>query len=311
MLERNIDDYQNVDGDRELSETWTGFAKFTILNEKPPDGYMVLGETDKKANELQTRLFKARNLDRFVRSVEAKRKAKVYTRTQCTGPIWELLTRRDWRSIKRDLTRSSFTTLYQQRVLRRWWPWVQEKCSPRKVVLEPAWHEGRTDTTSIEERASHARSSKYGKLVAVKAIIGFKDYHTLQVNKKTKHAKKWSKSWFINSKRTQIEKRWKPTWGKSRVQPIQREVEGHDLQHGERRVLRNVWDSFQKFSALSVWHTERQGSCTLYLRNLLASYRQNAQVEPGSIWYTIDSTLRDKERPASWPASWEHWETTN
>ena len=39
MLERNIDDYRNVDGDRELSETWTGFSKFTKLNEKPPDGY--------------------------------------------------------------------------------------------------------------------------------------------------------------------------------------------------------------------------------------------------------------------------------
>ena len=33
-----------------------------------------------------------------------------------------------------------------------------------------------------------------GTLVAVKSIIGFKDYHTLQLNKKTKHAKKWSKS---------------------------------------------------------------------------------------------------------------------
>ena len=35
--------------------------------------------------------------------------------------------------------------------------------SLRKVVPKPAWHEGRTDTTSIEERASNADSIKYGE----------------------------------------------------------------------------------------------------------------------------------------------------
>ena len=29
MLEKNVDDYWNVDGDRELSDAWTGFTKFT------------------------------------------------------------------------------------------------------------------------------------------------------------------------------------------------------------------------------------------------------------------------------------------
>ena len=36
-LEKNIDDYWNVDADRELSDTWTGFTRFPILNEKPLD----------------------------------------------------------------------------------------------------------------------------------------------------------------------------------------------------------------------------------------------------------------------------------
>ena len=36
--ERNIDDYWNVDGDRELLDTWTGSTRFTILSEKSPDG---------------------------------------------------------------------------------------------------------------------------------------------------------------------------------------------------------------------------------------------------------------------------------
>ena len=40
----HIDDYWNVDGGRELSGTWTGFTRFTVLNEKPPNGYTWSGE---------------------------------------------------------------------------------------------------------------------------------------------------------------------------------------------------------------------------------------------------------------------------
>ena len=38
-----MNDYWNVDGDRDLSEAWTGFTKFTILDEKSPDGYTWSG----------------------------------------------------------------------------------------------------------------------------------------------------------------------------------------------------------------------------------------------------------------------------
>ena len=38
MSEEHIDDYWNVDGERELSDAWTGFTRFTILSEKPLDG---------------------------------------------------------------------------------------------------------------------------------------------------------------------------------------------------------------------------------------------------------------------------------
>ena len=34
MLEKHIDDYLNVDGNRELSDAWTGFTRFIVLNEK-------------------------------------------------------------------------------------------------------------------------------------------------------------------------------------------------------------------------------------------------------------------------------------
>ena len=42
--ERRIDDYWNVDGSRDLSDPWTGFTQFTLLEEKPPDGYVWSGE---------------------------------------------------------------------------------------------------------------------------------------------------------------------------------------------------------------------------------------------------------------------------
>ena len=43
MLEKKLDDYWNVDGDRELSETWTGFTRFTILEENTLDGFSWSG----------------------------------------------------------------------------------------------------------------------------------------------------------------------------------------------------------------------------------------------------------------------------
>ena len=49
MQERRIDDYWNVDGSRDLSDSWTGFTQFTLLEEKPPKGYMwSVGETTRK-----------------------------------------------------------------------------------------------------------------------------------------------------------------------------------------------------------------------------------------------------------------------
>ena len=41
--EKRIDDYWNIDGSRDLSDPWTGFKQFTLLEEKAPDGYMWSG----------------------------------------------------------------------------------------------------------------------------------------------------------------------------------------------------------------------------------------------------------------------------
>ena len=42
MQESRNDDNWNIDGSRDLSDSWTGFTQFT-LEEKPPDGYMWSG----------------------------------------------------------------------------------------------------------------------------------------------------------------------------------------------------------------------------------------------------------------------------
>ena len=43
MMEKHIEDYWNVDGKRKLSDAWTGFTRFILLNERPPDGYTWVG----------------------------------------------------------------------------------------------------------------------------------------------------------------------------------------------------------------------------------------------------------------------------
>ena len=40
---RRINDHWNIDGSRDLSDPWTGFTPFTLLEEKPPDGFMWSG----------------------------------------------------------------------------------------------------------------------------------------------------------------------------------------------------------------------------------------------------------------------------
>ena len=41
--EKRIDDFWNIDGTRDLSDPWTGFTQFTLLDEKAPDRYMWSG----------------------------------------------------------------------------------------------------------------------------------------------------------------------------------------------------------------------------------------------------------------------------
>ena len=46
ILERRIDDHWNIEGDRDLSDAWTGFTRFTIKTFRKEN--MVRGAADKK-----------------------------------------------------------------------------------------------------------------------------------------------------------------------------------------------------------------------------------------------------------------------
>ena len=53
--EIRIDDYWNIDVDRNLSDSWIGFMKFIILNEKLPKGKKWCGwRVTKKSSNYQT-----------------------------------------------------------------------------------------------------------------------------------------------------------------------------------------------------------------------------------------------------------------
>ena len=41
--EKRIDDFWNIDGSRDLSDPWTCFTQFILLEDKPPDEYMWSG----------------------------------------------------------------------------------------------------------------------------------------------------------------------------------------------------------------------------------------------------------------------------
>ena len=40
MQESRIDDYCDIDGSRDVSDSWTGFTQFNLLEETPPDGFL-------------------------------------------------------------------------------------------------------------------------------------------------------------------------------------------------------------------------------------------------------------------------------
>ena len=51
--EKRIDDYWNIGGSKDWSDSWTGFTQCTITRETSRRIYVVWGETDKSAGNIQ------------------------------------------------------------------------------------------------------------------------------------------------------------------------------------------------------------------------------------------------------------------
>ena len=75
--ERRIDDYWNIDGSRDLSDSWTGFTQFTLLEDTSRRIYVVREEIDKTAVNIQARSFMARALDKIGKKCYAEGEAKM------------------------------------------------------------------------------------------------------------------------------------------------------------------------------------------------------------------------------------------
>ena len=77
--EKRIDDYWNIDGSRDLSDPWTCFTQFTLLEEKPPDGYMWSGwRLTRKQLTSKARSSMARTLEINGKARQAEGEAKVF-----------------------------------------------------------------------------------------------------------------------------------------------------------------------------------------------------------------------------------------
>ena len=80
MQEKRIDDYWNIDGSRDLSDPWTGFTQFTLLEEKTSKRINVVrAKINEKTADIQARSFMARTLGENVQECQAQGDAKVVT----------------------------------------------------------------------------------------------------------------------------------------------------------------------------------------------------------------------------------------
>ena len=90
MIERRIDDYWNIERNRDLSDAWTCFARFTTLDEKTSRGYTWSGERlTNKANNTQARSPVARNMEKYVRRSSTKSQAEVRYRKNRSSTMQE------------------------------------------------------------------------------------------------------------------------------------------------------------------------------------------------------------------------------
>ena len=78
LMEKQIEEYWNVDGERELSDAWTGFTRIILLNERPPEGYTwSWEETYKETKIFSSCRHMARYVEIYVRCSEKESKTQM------------------------------------------------------------------------------------------------------------------------------------------------------------------------------------------------------------------------------------------
>ena len=82
--EKRIDDCWKIDGSRDLSDPWTSFSQFTLLEEIPPNGKTWSGWR-LTAADIQARSLMTRTLDKFGKKRLAEGEAKVVERKAPSG----------------------------------------------------------------------------------------------------------------------------------------------------------------------------------------------------------------------------------
>ena len=79
MQESRIHDKWNIDGSRDLSDSWTGFTQFTLLDETSRRIYVVRCVINEKTADIQARSSMARTLGENGKECQAGGEAKVVT----------------------------------------------------------------------------------------------------------------------------------------------------------------------------------------------------------------------------------------
>ena len=84
--EKQMYDYLDVDENRNLSDSWTSFTRFTLLNETLPKGFQQSGrgeegwETDENSNDITSRSFLAWRIDKNWESSSKKKESRMSNR---------------------------------------------------------------------------------------------------------------------------------------------------------------------------------------------------------------------------------------
>ena len=122
IQEKRIDDYWNVDENKSLSDSWTGFTKFTLLKETSKRIYVVQWETDKNSNNHSTRSYLARSRKKKNRNGQSR------SQNSWMPVIWKVFT---------PLIRMTTNTTISSRMRERSWrhPWrIQCRAESSRVT---------------------------------------------------------------------------------------------------------------------------------------------------------------------------------